>query len=612
MNVVYSQIEQEIVVRLADLATANIDVLQLPEVQAEYERPFQNARVTVAYKSSEFGDIKNAHHIVQDEKLQFELIIVCRKLRGAAGLHSVTEMVKRSLLGFMPTDCSKMRLAKNGFTDFQAESALWAYSMIFETTYRLVEAGEFELGPQLQQAFFEYNEEQPSVPALPFPGTVPNPPIVSFKGDVAYWDGEVWKRLHPGEAGQVLSTNGEGEVPAWVSPQSGPQGPQGEQGPQGPQGEQGIQGPQGPQGEQGIQGPQGEQGVPGPQGPAGNDGATGATGPQGPQGPAGPTGATGPQGPTGATGATGPAGPNQVSTTTSTNITGVLRGNGTAVSAATFSDLQLATIPRVTTAQRDTGTWAVNDLIFHTTKARFEYFDSFWGWHPVGEITPDWGISFWDEAINTSPSSYFFTAFANGGTAIAQYLPLLVSQTKLWGLSTGTNINGEARHITNNYFIGSVGKKMYESRVVPSVASTSIDRFVFRAGYFNLNGGFTLSPGMYFLYDEGGVYGTATASPNWLCVCNTATGPTTIVNSLIPVKFQSSNSMQKLQVIDYGTGNKVEFYIDDILVATITTNIPTSNVDLIIGETITKQAGTTNRNVYIDYSRAKEKFNTPR
>lgn len=300
MNVVYSQIEQEIVVRLADLATANIDVLQLPEVQAEYERPFQNARVTVAYKSSEFGDIKNANHIVQDEKLQFELIIVCRKLRGAAGLHSVTEMVKRSLLGFMPTDCSKMRLTKNGFTDFQAESALWAYSMIFETTYRLVEAGEFELGPQLQQAFFEYNEEQPSVPALPFPGTVPNPPIVSFKGDVAYWDGEVWKRLHPGEAGQVLSTNGEGEVPAWVSPQSGPQGPQGEQG---------IQGPQGPQGEQGIQGPQGEQGVPGPQGPAGNDGATGATGPQGPQGPAGPTGATGPQGPTGATGATGATGP---------------------------------------------------------------------------------------------------------------------------------------------------------------------------------------------------------------------------------------------------------------------------------------------------------------
>ena len=349
MNVVYSQIEQEIVTRLADLATANIDVVALPEFQEDFKRPFQNARVTVAYKSSEFGEVKNAFHIVQDEKLQFELIIVCRKLRGASGLHSVTEMVKRKLLGFDPTDCSKMRLIKNGFTDYQTESALWAYSMIFETSYRLVEDGDFETGPQLQQALFEFNEENPSVPPIPFPGTVPNPPIIAYKGDVPYWDGEVWKRLSPGVAGQVLSTNGQGEVPEWVDAESGPAGPQGATGPQGPAGAPGAQGPQGIQGQQGIQGPQGQPGagiefqgfvatvfdlpqpstqgfayivqsddsiwvydsngiwvnggsIQGPQGPQGIQGE------QGPAGATGATGATGPQGPTGATGATGPAG----------------------------------------------------------------------------------------------------------------------------------------------------------------------------------------------------------------------------------------------------------------------------------------------------------------
>ena len=355
MNVFYSQIESEIVAHMADFASANIDVVQLPEVQADFERPFLNGRITVAYKSSEFGDVRNTHHIVQDEKLSFELVIVCRKLRGASGLHSVTEMVKRKLLGFAPTDCSKMRLIKYGYTDYDKESALWAYSMIFETTYRLVEEAEYDLGTPLEQALFEYNEEQPAVPATPFPGTVPNPPIISYKGDVAYWDGEVWKRLHPGTAGQVLQTNGQGQVPEWVDAQSGPQGPQGETGPQGPAGSTGPQGPQGIQGQQGIQGPQGQPGagiefqgfvatvfdlpqpstqgfayivqsddsfwiydsngiwvnggsIQGPQGPQGIQGAQGPQGPQGETGPQGPQGPQGIQGPTGATGATGPQG----------------------------------------------------------------------------------------------------------------------------------------------------------------------------------------------------------------------------------------------------------------------------------------------------------------
>ena len=81
----------------------------------------------------------------------------------------------------------------------------------------------------------------------------------------------------------------------------------------------------------GPQGPQGETG------PTGATGATGATGPTGPTGPQGPTGATGAQGPT------GPAGPNSVSGTTATTLTGILKGNGSTVSAATAgTDYQAA------------------------------------------------------------------------------------------------------------------------------------------------------------------------------------------------------------------------------------------------------------------------------
>lgn len=52
------------------------------------------------------------------------------------------------------------------------------------------------------------------------------------------------------------------------------------------------------------------------------------------KGNTGNTGATGAQGDPGATGPTGPAGPNTVTTSTTTNITGLLKGNGSVVSAA--------------------------------------------------------------------------------------------------------------------------------------------------------------------------------------------------------------------------------------------------------------------------------------
>lgn len=124
---------------------------------------------------------------------------------------------------------------------------------------------------------------------------------------------------------------------------------------------------------QGAQGPQGPQGEPGPQGPAGtaatiavgtvtasapgstptvtNSGTTsaavldfvlprGATGPQGPAGTDGQDGAQGPQ---------GPAGPNEVSASTATSITGLLKGNGSTVQAA-VAGTDYAAAPTTVTA----------------------------------------------------------------------------------------------------------------------------------------------------------------------------------------------------------------------------------------------------------------------
>jgi hypothetical protein len=67
------------------------------------------------------------------------------------------------------------------------------------------------------------------------------------------------------------------------------------------------------------------------------------------------TGANGPAGATGATGATGAAGPNTVTSSTTTNITGLLKGNGSVVSAATAgTDFVATNDSRLTDARTPT------------------------------------------------------------------------------------------------------------------------------------------------------------------------------------------------------------------------------------------------------------------
>ena len=81
-----------------------------------------------------------------------------------------------------------------------------------------------------------------------------------------------------------------------------------------------------------------------------------------PQGVAGATGSTGPTGSTGATGPTGPAGPNNVSSSTTTSFTGVLKGNGTIVAIASAGTDYQAPISLTTTGTSGAATFTSNTL----------------------------------------------------------------------------------------------------------------------------------------------------------------------------------------------------------------------------------------------------------
>jgi hypothetical protein len=163
----------------------------------------------------------------------------------------------------------------------------------------------------------------------------------------------------------------------------GIQGPQGSQGLQGTPGIQGVQGSPGSAGAKGDKGDQGNQGLSGTNGTNGTSPTVGMSGDQitvnsvitgphltGPQGAQGNTGTAGSQGLQGIQGIqgiqgnignTGSAGPNQVTTSTTTNITGIIKGNGSVCSQASAgSDFVATNDSRLTDSRiaSDVSAWA--------------------------------------------------------------------------------------------------------------------------------------------------------------------------------------------------------------------------------------------------------------
>lgn len=149
-----------------------------------------------------------------------------------------------------------------------------------------------------------------------------------------------------------------------------------------------------------IRGPQGETGATGPQGPAGE---TGATGPQGPQGETGPQG---PQGETGATGPQGPAGPNEISTDTTSGITGLLKGtNGNVAQAAPGTDYTVP--PASATALPVSGTALTANTIYAVADAVGTYAftppESGWA-HGMFSTDTSVSVSFSGQFLGAAPT----------------------------------------------------------------------------------------------------------------------------------------------------------------------------------------------------------------
>lgn len=268
----------------------------------------------------------------------------------------------------------------------------------------------------------------------------------------------------------------------------------------------------------------------------------------------------------------------------------------------------LSTITRYTESERDLlPTPTTGKLIYNTTRDRFEFYDPHWGWHPIA-LTPsamrDWGVEFIEDFL-TSGSPWNWTAAAiNAGTTT------ISGAFSIARISTGVNINGGYRYTTNpNPFEFGTNPFRCETGLRITTNSDGTETFQVLAGFFDTFASINQVDGSYFLYDSQGVSTGSAASGNWqiVTVSNSVRTFTTTTVTIDNV------NLQKLRIDVNATGTSVDFYIDNALVGTHITNIPTTASRLFgNGLYLQKSAGTTARTAEVDYLYLKAKFTTPR
>lgn len=153
-------IENSIITQLTPLISSNLQIVPLPENEADYLKPLIVNRVTVMYFDSEYGDSDNpvasTGIVVQAEKVFIEITIESKRLRGNSGVYTVWNAIKGLLLGFTPTDCDRLRLLKFGIDNKGKKDTTWAYCGILYCTRLEVQKDTEDVYPLIKQINFDY------------------------------------------------------------------------------------------------------------------------------------------------------------------------------------------------------------------------------------------------------------------------------------------------------------------------------------------------------------------------------------------------------------------------------------------------------------------------
>jgi hypothetical protein len=166
---------------------------------------------------------------------------------------------------------------------------------------------------------------------------------------------------------------------------------------------------------------------------------------------------------------------------------------------------------------------------------------------------------------------HFLDVGANGGTiTLDNGVPVDNSYMGRVILSTGTTNNSTGRAtLDGNSSVNNVkvANLSLEWRVRLPTLSTGVIGYQFRTGLLDLNTAGDPANGIYFYYSEDVNGGS------WRGVTRNASTSTN-VDSAIPVV---ANTWYKLKFISKNNGANVDFYVNEVLMGSSATNIPTTN-----------------------------------
>ena len=242
-----------------------------------------------------------------------------------------------------------------------------------------------------------------------------------------------------------------------------------------------------------------------------------------------------------------------------------------------------------------------------------------------------WVLSFVPTVITSETGIYYFNDFlgifttsTNDGNIssdgnVGQTTTALNSDTNKQGFANVNTTTASAgagdiyigHTATANFILGG-GITSYETLIWLPNLSTSGERFScligFSSGVANQNNS---SNNIAFLYDEGNIAfaGAGGASANWRAVTiDSATR--TFTDTGIAV---NAGAFIKLKIVVNANASSVEFFIDNTLVATHTTNIPSGNTKRLNARNyIQKSVGYTTRLLILDYVKLQQTFTTAR
>lgn len=222
--------------------------------------------------------------------------------------------------------------------------------------------------------------------------------------------------------------------------------------------------------------------------------------------------------------------------------------------------------------------------------------------------------------ISTGSSENAYTVFTAGtGASVGQGITLTLRATNQQGfiqMSTGSTLTGNAGiygSLNNNLnFLAIGGGAMGFITSIRLVnLSTSVERYRIVIGFSSTAVNSSDVTGIFFTYDEGGTQNGTSPSPNWQCITSTNSVRTLTVTSVAA----TTSAWQKFTINIDSAGTSVDFLIDNVIVATHTTNIPTgiAATNVITPKIqIAKSIGTNPSRLFADYFGYKQIFTTPR